>query len=226
MKTRPVLIPLAILSIALLSCGGESVTGTGEVSDRNTPEDLLEALINSLEHEDINLYRECLHDAYLFTFTPGDAEGIGLPPAEPWWGKTEDEHAVSSIFNDPMVVEFECDIKIDTGPWQVDDAVGYRLDPDIRCKISRESAPEDTTLWVYNVWLYVEIVADPYEADTWVFRGIREVVKDGLMMETAPSPNPTATPTVTLGSIKARYDQSGLSCPRLAVAFLQSSVRE
>ncbi|MGD9401986.1 MAG: hypothetical protein PVF95_06935 [bacterium] len=207
MRTLAVFIAVAVLSLALLtSCSDdEAAQNTEPEYSRATPEELIAALAYALEEEQILIYDECLHDEYQFEFLPQDADDAGLPPEAPWWGKTQDVSAVSGVFSDPMVKNIESEICVDAGPWTLPEGVGYRLDPSMEFTISRESVPEDTTLYVGNSYLYVEIARDPYDDDLWVFKTIEERLKEGLSASSVLDSHSSSTPYTTLGSMKARY---------------------
>lgn len=203
MRTRATLTTLAIVYFALsLSCGEDTVTDPGPEYSRGTPEELIDALAYSMEHKDIDVYAECLHDEYLFVFISEDADSLYLPPDQPWWGKTQDIGAMSDLFNDPDVVQISCTFHPDVGPWPTDDGVGYRLDPSMKFTIDG-GAQEDTTLWVYDTWLIIEAVPDPYANEDWVFKEIVETPKAGGL--SAPGSGEMAARHTTFGSVKARY---------------------
>jgi hypothetical protein len=184
MNARTPLAVLAILSLSLcISCGDDSVTDTGgadESYSRATPEDLIRALAHSMEERDILIYSECLHDEYLFTFVAKDAELVGLPSNQPWWGKTPDVGAVGNIFSESTVTSIDCDLPVKSGPWPTADGVGYRLEPIIRIVVEPEDATEPTVFLVNACWFDIEIVEDPYDNELWVFKGIQETLKQGL----------------------------------------------
>lgn len=206
MRTIAVFTVLAVLSLALLtSCSDDEVTNNNEPEySRATPEGLFAALAYALEEEEIDIYGECLHDEYLFRFLPGDADSAGLPPDEPWWGKTEDVTAILNIFEAVEVTRVQCDLTVVTGPWAVDDGSGYRLEPDFKVTIEHAGATEPLTMWVNNSWLDVEVTGDPYEDDKWVFRSIEEVFKGGVLAVSTPGPV-LMTEASTFGGIKAIF---------------------
>jgi hypothetical protein len=181
-----------------------------EINRRWSPECLFRNFELSLETMNIGFYDECLHDEYLFSFTPGDAESIGLPPDAPWWGKAVDVSVMQRVFNDPVVVRTECSLGIAAGPWPGEEGLMYRLEPDMRFTIQRCSMPEDTVLMVNSSWLDVEIVEDPYDYKQWVFKSIEETLKEPFTAPLATGAGTKATPATTFGSIKARYKPDGL----------------
>ena len=208
MNARLIPATLAFLSLALLlSCGEDSVTDTdtGPKYSRETPEGLVQALAYSMEHKDIDLYDECLHDEFLFTFTPEDAEMVGIPADQPWWGKTPDVSAMNEMFKDPIVVEIECDLPVNGGPWTIPEGVQYRLEPTMKFTLDQGPAAEDSTLFVFSSWFYVKISRDPYDGDKWVFRAIQETLKDPKGARSGAGSDVAAVEATTFGSVKARY---------------------
>jgi hypothetical protein len=148
---------------------------------RDSPEGLMAFLSDAYERQDIDKYDESLHDEFLFTFTSKDAELIGLPEDEPWWGKTSDVSAARTLFEEPTVTKIEMDLARNAGPWPTEDGVGYRLEPTIRVTVEPPDATEPTVYLVNASWFDVEIVEDPYDEELWVFKGIQETLKEGLL---------------------------------------------
>lgn len=161
---------------------GCSVNDGGEppppVLDRKTPPNLINFFADSYIEKDIDRYDESLHDEFLFTFTTEDAELIGLPVDEPWWGKTPDIAAAGNMFESPAVSKVEMDLPINSGPWVTEDGLGYRLEPTIKVTVEDAEGGEPTTYFVFSSWFLVEIVEDPYDSTLWVFKGIEESLKD------------------------------------------------
>ena len=173
---------LLVSALFLLTSCNDSCTNPGGDSGcdehiRATAEGTVEAFARSMEAMDIDAYSECLADTYRYRFTPQDAEDAGLPPDEPWWGKTEDIQSTGSLFSDPYVSKVESELPID--------------DPD---------GGESMTLWVFKSWLHLEIRPDEHEAGLWQITGIREEMKPDCAGGEAP-----ATEATTLGSIKVLY---------------------
>jgi hypothetical protein len=185
MKTKLLLTALAVVTVALLvSCGEDNVTGSKPKYSRSTPEALMQAFAYALEQRDIDIYGECLGDEYLFEFTAMDAELVGLPPAEPWWGKTEDVSVMSNMFGHEDVQEIECTLAIQNGPFVIEDGWGYRLEPDIGLTVSRPG--EEPIIYLTNAsWLDVEIIEDPYDTTAYVFKSMSEVWKGELEVSAA-----------------------------------------
>ena len=201
---------MAVLSLALFtSCSDDKATNITEPEySRATPVDLFAALAYALEEEEIDIYSECLHDEYLFTFLPSDADSAGLAPDEPWWGKTEDVSSTLNMFEDAEATRIRCDLTVVSGPFPIEGGLAYRLDTDIRVTVEWAGATEPLTLWVNNSWLDVEITQDPYRGDKWVFKSIEEVLKEGVLAVSAPGPV-LMTEVTTFGSIKATFMAKG-----------------
>jgi hypothetical protein len=205
MKMRATPAALVILSLAVLTgCGEDHVTQPGPEYSRATPEGLIEALAYALEEKDADIYAECLHEDYLYTFTDQDAEDMGLPPSAPWWDKTEDVQAMDRMFNEPTVREIECLMPIEDGPSEAADTVTCRLDLSLKVPIIEEGATDGIIMWANHSWLDVEMVADPDDGGKWVFSGIREVWKLDLAPGTARDLGERAEYT-SFGSIKAIF---------------------
>ena len=148
------------------------------VLDRKTQENLIKFFADSYVEKDIDRYSESLHDGFLFTFTTEDAELIGLPVDEPWWGKTPDVAAAGNMFDAPLVSKVEMDLPIAGGPWPTEEGWLYRLEPTIKVTVDDEGGGEPTTYWVFSSWFDAEIISDPYDSTLWVFKGIQESLKD------------------------------------------------
>ena len=206
MTARRIPVAIVILSLALLlSCSDDKTVNTPEPEySRGTPEDLLAAFSYSLEQRDIDIYAECLDEGYVFQFTDWDAYVVGLPEAEPWWGRTEDIACMANIFDCEDIIVIQCDLPIKSGPWATDDGLGYRLDPSIKFTYEEPGAVEPMTYWVYRSWLDVEVIPDPYDSEKWVFRGIVEVMKEGSTGGPA-HPLEAATEASTFGGVKAMF---------------------
>jgi hypothetical protein len=172
-----------ILMICLAGYGaGCSVSSDGgdpvkPELDRKTPENLMKFFADSYVEKDIDRYDESLHDEFLFTFTTEDAELIGLPVDEPWWGKTPDVNTADNMFESPDVSKIEMDLPIAGGPWPSEDGLLYRLEPTIKVTVEDPGGGEPTTYFVFSSYFDVEIVEDPYDSELWVFKGIQESLK-------------------------------------------------
>lgn len=147
--------------------------------DRKSPENLFRFFADAYERKDIDKYSECLHDEYLYEFDPKDYEAAGVEEDKPWWGKTQDEKATGGMFTDGQVGKVLMDLPIHAGPWTTEEGLGYRLEPSIQVTIDRGAETGPTTYWVFESWLDVEVVEDPYDATLYVFKEITEIVKEG-----------------------------------------------
>ena len=174
-----------------------------EKAPRSTPECLIEAFEWSLMNRKYYEYPPCLSDMFLFEFTPEDAELVGLPADEPWWGKTQDVQTVTNIIRDNDVATIFCELAIESGPSQSEGGFTYRLEPDIRIAVEPGGGHEPVTYIVDASWLDVEIVPDPYNPEQWVFHRMTEVLKETRAAH-APDLGPATQPS-TFGSIKAMY---------------------
>lgn len=165
-------------------CSVSSDDGPGvEVEyDRETPEHLIAFFADAYERQDLDKYGESLHDEFLFKFLPNDADSVGLPADEPWWGKTEDVDAAERLFDNAEVTNVAMDLTRIT-KWPTEDGFGFRLEPDIKVTVEKPGATEPLVLWVNNSWFDVEIVEDPYDEDLWVFVYIEESLKEGLLAD-------------------------------------------
>ncbi len=81
--------------------GGDG-NGGGDINRKN-PDALINFFVYAYENRDIDLYDEALDDRFIFQLIPADAESCGLPPTEPWWGKTEELRITGRMF-DPNFV--------------------------------------------------------------------------------------------------------------------------
>lgn len=177
---RRVWVIVAIILIMSIMGGCSVDKGTNPPPpelDRKTPENLINYLADAYVRKDIERYSESFADDFLFVFTSADADSMGLPPDEPWWGKTTDVGSTTKMFEDPEVTSISMEITIYSGPWPTEEGVGYRLDPDIKVTIDPAGAEEPVTLWVYTSYLDVEIIVDKYDEDLWVFKEISEQLK-------------------------------------------------
>ena len=152
-----------------------------ELDPRSTPEFLFESFEASMEYRDIADYMACLADAYFFEFTAYDAEMIGLPPDNPWWGKTEDGMSATAMFGSEELVRIECTLGIQDGPWPTENGWAYRLAPDMRFTFEEVGMSEPVIFLVKASWLDVEVVLDPYDPEKWVFAKMEEVFRNDLL---------------------------------------------
>ncbi|MGD9401976.1 MAG: hypothetical protein PVF95_06885, partial [bacterium] len=175
-----------------------------EISPRSTPECLFRAFEQAMNRRDIDAYYACLHDEYLFVFTAPDADDMGLPPLEPWWGLAEEVSAVARLFSDPGITMVKCALHIEAGPWPIENGFFYELDPDITVVIERPGWSEPLVYEVESTWLEVEVVPDPYCPEKWVFERMYEVFKEGPTAAGGSHAGPMVEGS-TFGGIKAIY---------------------
>lgn len=92
-----------LVAIVLASCGGDSKTGPKDDDGccmPDTPDNLMTALACVYGSKDFEAYEHLLHDEYRFSFMVFVADSLGLPPDEPWWGKTTDLQSTANLFTD------------------------------------------------------------------------------------------------------------------------------
>lgn len=181
-------VTTTIMLIMVIAAGCSVDSGTDPedpIQIRDSPENLLKFFADAYERKDIDKYAESLHDEYLFTFTSKDAELIGLPEDEPWWGKTEDRVSTLNMFEDAEVTSILMDLPISSGPWATEEGLGYRLEPSIKVTVDDPEATEPTTYWVFSSWFDIEVVVDPYDEELWVFKEIAEINKEGVLASAA-----------------------------------------
>ena len=208
MRLRTTMTWLTLLCVAMLvSCGRDDTMGPGDgtaLFPRTTPEELIRCFAHAMEERDMDSFAECHDEAYLFEFTLQDAELIGLPVGEPWWGRTEDLAAMDNLFESGQVSGIECDLHVSSGPWPDGDLVRYRLEPNIKITVEDGSWSERMTYWVFSSWFDVEIGSDPEESEKWVLLRIKESLKDpsgsGAESLTAAGTEPS-----TFGGIKSMF---------------------
>lgn len=197
---------LLLCAMGLLSCASEEAAGPVDDTprfSREAPEDLIKLLAHTMEERDSEAYSECLGDDYLFEFTPEDADLIGLPADQPWWGKTQDVATMDNMFGHTSVISVECSLPINAGPWQDGDEIGYRLEPSIKVAVGGAHGSGLVFYWVFSSWFDVKIAADPYDDGKWVFTHIQENLKD---THTRAVPlSPAATEACTFGGIKSMF---------------------
>ena len=167
------------------------MTDVGDPDDpinRDTPDGLLNFLAVAYADKDADGYDEALHDSFQFQFTDEVAKELGLPPEQPWWGKTRDLVSTVKMFGSSEVQSITMRY-YDKEAWEPFDlerpdgstfsGVWTRVDPDITVTVDTPGE-EIMTYWVNDSWLDVFVVPDPdsvYEG-LWVFLEIQEYVKD------------------------------------------------
>ena len=219
MKIRRVLriwlfLIVPVLGISLmLSCSSDKGT---EIDDpdcphRTTPDNLLKMFANAYMEMDLNDYDEYLDEIFLFGFTADVADSLGLPPEEPWWGKTDDVNSTREMFEDPDVLEIGFAYNYEND-WELCQVVrpdsaysGFccRIEPLIWVKVSLLS--EDDPILYYRVdnsWLDIMVVPDRFTQDLWCILSIDEVKKIRFVPEGMVR---SATESSTWGGIKSMW---------------------
>jgi hypothetical protein len=159
----------------------------GNGFDRKTRDNLMEFFANAYQEENIDDYIESLHDKFLFQFTPAAAETLGLPPDQPWWGKTEDVAATRNMFEDATVTEITMQLTkvidwygcVDIREAPPDTIIGWcaRFDATIDVTVT-EPGQEPLTYIVRDSWLDLIVTADPLSTiGEWVIVRIEEKEK-------------------------------------------------
>lgn len=184
-------LTLASALLLLISCGTDMGPGPGEIErsySRETPEDLIATFSYAMEHQDIDVYAECLHPSYRFVH-------IDCLIPEWWecdfdlvWDKEEDVQNTDCMFGDPTVAEIVCDLPISGGPWATEDGVAYQLSPSIEFTVVNTETSEPDVHWVFSSWLFVEAVVDPSEAGLFVFREIVEISRNSAVAGASKGP--------------------------------------
>ena len=182
---------LGMWIVVLVGLGCSPTTDVGDPDDpinRDTPDGLLNFLAVAYADKDADGYDEALHDSFQFQFTDEVAKELGLPPEQPWWGKTRDLVSTVKMFGSSEVQSITMRY-YDKEAWEPFDlerpdgstfsGVWTRVDPDITVTVDTPGE-EIMTYWVNASWLDVFVVPDPdsvYEG-LWVFLEIQEYVKD------------------------------------------------
>jgi hypothetical protein len=174
---------------------------------------VLETYARCCEERNIDMYDGCLADHYRFVFVPDVAEEIGLPPDQPWWGKTKDVASMSKMFSSAEVTNIRFDYAVVSSDTLVKDdslIVRMRVEPDIRVPIERPGE-EPMTYWVRESFLDFRFIRDPLfpDADLWVMLDTVETVRNpfGKGMETGTAPASEAcTLACTFSMIKAMFE--------------------
>lgn len=185
---------------SLTSCGSDSCPDvSGDEHPRASIEGLIEHFAGSLEARDIDAYGGCLTEAYIFEFTPEDADSLGLPPDEPWWGKIPDVASTSNMFSDPEVTQIQVDLYIESRGY-ADGIYTVTCEPSIKVTVEPGGGGETITYWVYGSWLYFKIGPDEAESGLLQIVGIKEELKWG------PAPGSLVCVEVdTFGRIKSLF---------------------
>ena len=185
---------LAVCLAVIMGCGdGDKTTGPADGDPdphRKTGPELLAFYAYAIEHEDIDMYEQGLHDDFIYVFPVSVADSLGLPPENPWWGKTAEVSAMAGLFRDTTItrIEFEfTDVgtwvpaQIEISPGEFISGVFTRTVPVTRLTVE-EPGKEPRTLVFDASYLDISIVRDPKfpGEDLWVIARIEEVLKNPL----------------------------------------------
>lgn len=182
-----VLLVATLVSTAYLGCSpstdsGPPVTGY----DRTTPDNLMKFFAHAYREKELDDYEEALDEDFLFQFTSEIADELGLPPDEPWWGKTEDVSSTNGLFESPTVTDITFTYE-DVGAWEAVNDVRpdttfsglfRRLDPVIEVTTLVEEEDPIKKLRVDGSWLDVTVVPDRYAEGLWTILKIQEIEKN------------------------------------------------
>jgi hypothetical protein len=207
---------VAVLLVAmclLASCSGDKSTDTDDNTwiDPRPSDDVLLILARAYAEKDIEHYAGCLHEDFLFVFTPDVADSLDLPQEEPWWGKTADVASTRAMFEDPDVTDitFAFEYASDWEPCsevRVDSTylgLCCRIDPLIQVTTVVEGDDPILKLRVDNSWLDVTVVPDPDPEGLWHLLKVEEKSKRGLNARLGCAA--AATEPSSWGIIKARW---------------------
>jgi hypothetical protein len=178
-----VVLCLSVLIVGGCGEGTSHIEPIPEDLSRASPDRLLEWYAYAVEHEDINMFGEALHDNSLFFFDEIVPDSLGLP--EPWWGKTAELAAMGALFEDTTVVKIEFEFT-SAEPWTPTEfpiepdsliiGVFTRATPVMRLAI-QEPGQEPKTLVFDDTYFDIVVVRDPKFPDKnlWVIARIEEV---------------------------------------------------
>jgi hypothetical protein len=196
-----------LVAMLLASCAGDSKTGAKDdgCSVPDTPDNLIQALACAYETKDLDFYESLLHDDYLFVFLVDVADSLGLPPENPWWGKTADVHSTANLFADDaagFTILFD-PVSVGWTPTEVArrDTVYAglfrRYMVDLRLHLE-EAGGEPYTLIGDDTFLDIVVAASPLYAGHYAVLEMEEVYRNP---RSAP-----LTPPLTLSAVKAAYE--------------------
>jgi hypothetical protein len=179
------------------------------MGDGNTPDGILRELRVAYEGEQLERYGNVLDEWFRFHFEPAIADSLGLPPDQPWWGKTKDLSSTSRMFGSSQVTSIEIELDRLSG-WSacLDGVTGRtalcaRVEPDIRITI--ESPGGDPWHLVVNrSWLDVVIVEDSVRTGFWTILAIYETL-EGTGRTLSPQNAGVVTDDTTWSEIKALF---------------------
>jgi len=207
-----ILIAPILGMLLMLSCSdSKSPPASVEILPRPTPENLLVTFAKSYREKDLESCDECLCEDFRFHFTDEIADSLGLPPEEPWWGKTKDLSSTGTMFASPSVTDIRFTFEY-VGEWvpcaevrgdSTYNGLCRRIDPLIQ--VATVGGGEDPILLlrVDSSWLDVMVVPDPHEEGQWCILSIKEVEK--RMLHDPVVAGGTSTEGASWGAIKALF---------------------
>jgi hypothetical protein len=211
MKTELLLMLVLVVTLILGSCSSDRISSEGRTGCIKPADgdELLTALAEYYEDEDLECFTALLCEDFEFCFTSDVADSLGLPPESPCWGKMDDTTSTGRMFRDPVVVDIKMDyVRVtdwepcfEERPESTYTGLCCRIDPEIRVTVTRPQE-ETLTLWVNSSWLDVTVIPCP-GADSWCLLELEEREKMRLGMPGAI--RAAATEASTWGGIKALW---------------------
>ena len=213
-KRYQILTFLLLFGLLLFACSDPESPPVKEDPgfDRSTPDELLKMLAHSYMEKDLDGYGECLDDDFLFVFFDEIADTVGLPPDEPWWGKTADIACTRNMFEDPVVqsVAFtyealdEWFAHQEVRPDTTYSGLFRRVDPLIEVTVSAGSEYDPILNFrVVESWLDIVVVPDRFTEGSWCILRIEEFHKVRLQAPLASGS--AATESSSWGAIKSMW---------------------
>jgi hypothetical protein len=183
-------------------------------ADRGTPDALIDYVEHAYGSEYAPLYRDALHTLFLFVFTQDVADSLGLPPDQPWWGKTSELASAVNMFNSAEITRVEFSLArlgawnpcMDIHPGSPPDTLYgqfARFVPDISVTIER-SGEEPITLVVDNSYLDIIVVPDPNSRGLWTVARIQEIYRTPTALPVGGS-HGVMTASTSWGEIKGMF---------------------
>jgi hypothetical protein len=220
------ILPYALICFVVLSlsCSVDKTVDTeGEVklasqltgpeerrySERGTPDEAVTSMMLGYDREHVAAYACALDGELRFQFLPEVAESLGLPPGEPWWGKTEDLSSTQNMFGSAMVTGVNASLvrmtswSACTDPVTGRDGMCARFEPDIMITIE-EPGNEPIILWVNQTWVDVTAVRDQHDEGLWCILALEEIAKPFTVFADTRIRSLT-TEGSSWGSIKAMF---------------------
>ncbi len=169
-------------------CSPSSDTGPPPVTeyDRTSADNLLKFFAQAYKEKDLTDYDDALDEDFFFQFTPDIADSLGLPPEEPWWGKSEDVNSTRLMFENPNVTDIAFSYE-SVGEWEdhvevredtTFSGLFRRYDPLIEVTVIIESDDDPILkLRVDDSWLDVTVVPDRLTNGLWTILRIEESKK-------------------------------------------------